>query len=351
VGATAGLLSLHAFGFVLGLGVTIVALGINGRSLFHRPQVRELQYGVTENQIGTAPQAPTSPRNIVIARFRNVPAASELLGTLPATRPASQFGQTVMVAFAPAEMIEQHELFNRFSKIADDVFVQSSQMAANVQLSFTMPDTAASKQSVAELEAYLEGLPGAKLIPPWADETVWPVQQRAEQTQLRLLLKQLQDPSAVPRFNLQRQQQIEAAQRSGDSAEADRLMALSKQEIEDAQRAHQQQLQQQFGHADFIRQWEQINQMKDWPKQNARMKQEIQPQLGQWPDGKPTDLLVTTGTVFDSGNDVRVFCTFNQTDTGLPAMAHWLFRCGATKMRYQITGVSVQPLETDDEPN
>ncbi len=354
VGATVGLLSLHGFAFVLALVVGLVALGTHGRNLLLHPMGPTLKYSVTSDQIASNSTVPTGPRNIVIMRFKRDSIAANELAALPANHPASRFGQTLLVSFTPAEIADQREFFGRYSKTADDIYVESARMRSNVQLTFKLPDTDDGNKTSEELQLYfMLAQPAWRLIPPWANDTDWPADPRAKQTEMRRLVKELEAP--VPnQFSTEttEMKQLLAAQRSGDSAEVDRLQAQMAKNLEDDTHTQHQQLKDKFGHADFIDAWDEIHELKDWKLQASRTQSEIASQLGQWPVEKSDDLLATSGfTSTDPRRVVSVYCIFNQTDTGLPAMTRWLFTHGASGMHYQIAGTAAMSDDPDGDPN
>ena len=73
-----------------------------------------------------------------------------------------------------------------------------------------------------------------------------------------------------------------------------------------------------------------------------RLKQEIAPQLGEWPAASPDNLLAAEGVVADPLPDgMHVHCSFVHTDTGLMSMTRWLCAQGASDVRYEIYGTPI----------
>jgi hypothetical protein len=344
VAATIGLLSLHATAFLLALLVGAVAIVVHQRSPFHRPLYDPAKFTVTVDEIESSGHSPTGQRNTIIARFKDNRAAQAAFAEWVSPMPACRFGQTLLMSFGPTEFSSQRNCFARFEKSADDVFVESPRMRANVEMTFKLPNTESGRQALRDLELYLQGI-GWRLIPPWAAETDWPAPQRAAQTALRELVKELQTaPLDRSEDRRKRWKEIAEAQRRGDPSEAERLQAQAKQADEESERTKEQRLLQQYGHPDLIEKWAQIRTTKDWAKRTDSLKQEIAPLLGQWPVERSDDLLVVEGFASNSTlRGPRLYCRFAHTDIGLASMTRWLFSRGATDVHYVITGISTLP--------
>lgn len=349
VGATIGLISLHASGFLLALVVGITAIALHGRNSFPRKYVEPPAYVVAPDQIESNGPARRNPRNVLIARFKSEQEARTAFDSFQAARPVTRFGQTLLVDFLPTEAAAQSEVYNRYEKSADDVFVESDKMAANVELRFALPDADAGRQKLEDLRFYFQ-TPSWRLIPPWASDADWPAPQRESQTQRRRLVMLLQKP---PTTGLEHQKQLriqeQAADKRGDTAEAERLAAQAEQETADAENKLQQQLRQQFGQSDLIQKWAAIHRLKDFKQREERFKQEIAPILGQWPADKSSDILAIGGYAFDLPSaGPHINCQFVHTDTGLTAITQWLFSQGAANVRYRIS--SFRRIESDQDP-
>lgn len=343
IGATLGLLTVHATAFVLALVVAVGAIFVHGRYALARGLVAPVpKYAIAPEQV----QPPTQPaaaaaRNVVVITTRNASTADGLMRELRTGHRVSRVGQTVFVSFDSAEAAEQRKVFNAYEKQAADIFVDTPKNRSSVRLTFKLPENAVGRQTFDELQAYL-GNSRQGLTPPWASNADWPASERRSQTELRRLLQALeQAPAASIKDDAVLWKQISAAQRRGDDAEAERLQSQLRQADKDHLLAEEQRLQGLFGHADFIQAWARIQDEKDFEKQQSRMKQEIVPQLGVWPADKSNDILAEWGGAFDSSlTGKTVGCTFAHIETGLPAMTQWLFSKGASDVHYEIASFS-----------
>ncbi|HEX8323424.1 MAG TPA: site-2 protease family protein [Tepidisphaeraceae bacterium] len=343
VGATLGLLTVHVAGFGLAFVASVAALALNYRGL--SPDTP--QYAVSAGQIETRGTQLTPNQNLVIARFKSNDDAVAALVALPSDRRVSRFGQTLLVGFSSADTPAQRELFDAYEKRAEDVFVSNQQMRAYVELRFKWPDTPAARQTFDDLAAYLQ-LSDWALTPPWASEADWPPARREVDTPLRRLVTELQKRPDLE-SSIDSWKQVNAAQRRGDAAEAERLEAEQQQKAEDIQRQGDARLEKQFGHADLIRQWADIRSVKDFSRKEERYKNEIAPRLGQWPRDKPDDLLVNGGHAIAVPElDHIVGCQLAKADTGLLALTRWLIAEGATDIRYHITSLTISELDELD---
>jgi Zn-dependent protease len=341
VGATIGLLSLHASAFVVALVVGVVAIAVHQQQSSRHNPVDPARYVVTDREIESAGPEPTSPRNVLVARFKSIGLARAHFSGLSPARPASRFGQTLLVAFTPTESAFQRDLFNQYEKVAEDTFVETQKMRAEVVVTCNLPSTGTGKQALEDLELYFQGSDW-RLIPPWASETDWPSEQRALQTVFRRLVKELQAGGLSTSTELkQLWAQLTAARRRGDTDETTRLQVQIKKASEDAQAANQRRLKEQYGHADFIDKWAEIQKSENIAKRQARLKQEIAPLLGRVPPEESDDQLANSGFATRVANGrCQIYCNFTHTDTGLTAMTRWLFSQGASDIRYVIQGAA-----------
>ncbi len=349
-GTTVGLLSLHAFGFMLAIVALGVAVVLHNPTVLLRHGPKAPEYVVTPDQIESGAQPPAGPRNILVMRFKNTAIAHMALGMFPPSRFASRVGQTVFVEFARTEGADQRAAFDHYEKTADDIFVESGKMHANVEMSFKLPSDEKGDRIFEELMAYFSGSRWG-LIPPWASSADWPAGERASQAELRRLVMELQKtPEPDARGGEKLGLQISAAERRGDTAEVERLAAQSKAAAEAAERLRLQRLQERFGHGDFIRKWTELQEIKDWGERDRQIKRQIAPQLGQGPSTNPNPTAAIFGYAYENPvTGKHVSCRFSKTDIGLPAMTQWLFSHGATDVHYRIFGLST--VEAEEDPN
>jgi hypothetical protein len=148
---------------------------------------------------------------------------------------------------------------------------------------------------------------------------------------------------------------IDEAERRDDTAEAERLRAELDEKTAAAEKAYHEKLAAQFGHADLIANWADIHRGKDYEAQRKRIDAEIAPSLGQWPAERGDDELVLGGYVLHGtvpaarGPGRSVQCQFAHTDTGLLALARWLFEHEASEMRYTIRDYAARELDDESE--
>jgi len=339
VGATFGLLTLHGATFVLGLAALGVAFVMHRGSVLRNGMFQAPSSLVSTEQLTSNGATPHGERNTLVARFKSAGEAYAALRTIEVSRPAVQFGQTLLVDFLPSESEKQRALFERFQKSADDVFVESDKMRAYVELSLKMPGDDAGKATIDELENYLAHA-SWRLTPPWVGDDVWPPAERKEADASRALLQKLQRGTQVdPAVMTPLEQQIDAAEKRGDDAEADRLDKQLRQAEQDAQAKYVESLRQEFGHGELIDAWKKIVAGKNYRARQEQLKAQISPMLGPWPANQPTDVLARTGFAADFGaSTTHIDAQFYHADTGLIAMTRWLFAHGATDVHYSIRG-------------
>ena len=351
-GATVGLLFLHGGAFLFAILVAIVGIAVHAQIPMHHTPLMPNQYVIAPQQLETTAQRPQGDRNVVIARFKTVEAASRAYNGLTMSQPADRIGQTLLLSFSPGQIADQRSAFRDFEKRADDVFVESASMHASVDLTFRFPDSDEGRAEVGALQLYFQGCRW-NLIPPWAPDTDWPDPVRTEQTELRHIVQLLEKPPVMDvQAEAQSWKDIRDARRRGDSAEVARLEALQKQTMTAAQQAQQQKVQQQYGHDDLIQKWAAIQTEKNWKQREDRIKLEIAPLLGQQPADAPNDLLALSGYASDNSTvGVNLFCEFAHTDAGLPALMRWLFAHGAHDMHYRLVSMPAGSEELEPDEN
>jgi Zn-dependent protease len=345
IGASIGLLSLHGLGILIAVVASILAIGLHRNDLFGKLRAQQAQYVVSPEQVQLKGELLAGPRKIVIARFKKESAAQAAYDAMPAARSALRFGQTILAGFTAQEASEQQMMFSHYEKIAEDIFVESNKMHALVSMSFKLPPTARGRETLNDLQLYLQESTWG-LIPPWASDDDWPAAQRAAQTSLRRMVQELQQPPMPASSTVEeRWNKIVAAERRGDTAEVEQLQAELKRDADVAQKLQRAQIAQRFGHADLIQKWEDIAAGKTWVLRQNRIKKEIAPELGQWPLQKSKARLATSGFAVKAPKDdhIHLQCGFVETDAGLLAMTQWLFAQGATDVRYIIQGVPSGP--------
>ena len=102
---------------------------------------------------------------------------------------------------------------------------------------------------------------------------------------------------------------------------------------------------------DLIDLWANIAALHDWKKEEVRLRNEIAPRLGQWPQPLSRERLVLGGTALSTPPwAMRVYCRFVRVDVGLPTMTRWLAQNGATNFHYDIAAPSGFDTESMDEP-
>jgi hypothetical protein len=331
------------------VGVAAIAIHNPGLTTLARQRAREA-HAVTPEQIETVNHPPPSPRNVLVIRFKDEAASRAAMAELPPAQPASRFAQALFVAFTPAQVADQRALFDRYEKRAQRVFVESAKMRCNVGLTFKLADTPEARSAFEELDVCI-GSPARGLIPPWASQSQWPAEQRVAQTELRRLVAQLaRGPSSTERVPRDLLKKISEAQRRDDTAEVERLRAEVAAKTGAAEKAFREQLAAEFGHADLIAAWADIYGSKDWRSVRKRLDAEIAPRLGRWPPDQPDDELVVSGYASNHpGTPTSVDCEFAHVDTGLVALARWLFAHGASEMHYTIHDYAAHELDDATE--
>jgi Zn-dependent protease len=113
VGATIGLLSLHAAGFGLALLVGGAALVVDYRSRNHTFAMQG-SYALAPDGLESSGPPPAGDRHILVAQFKTQLAAPRAFDALSAQQSAGRFGHTLLVSFTPAQADDQRDLFERY---------------------------------------------------------------------------------------------------------------------------------------------------------------------------------------------------------------------------------------------
>ncbi|MGC4030535.1 MAG: site-2 protease family protein [Tepidisphaeraceae bacterium] len=341
--ATLGLLTLHAGGFFLAALSLLVAVALHDRANFNEFAMGHT-YPVSAATIQTV-GTPPADRHVVALQFKSDAETIKAISELPAGRAYTRFGQALLVDFAADEKTAERAMFAAFENRTADAFVANDKNYLAANLTFKWPETEAAKQSFDELAAYMT-LARWDLAPTWAAPDVWPQGDRQEMAFYRRLAGALQKLPPLPE-NSGREfyQKRDAARRRGDDQEVERLDAEQKAATDEALKAYDKTIVEQFGHPEFVQQWRQIEQIKKFPDREKEFKTKIAPLLGIQRGGGKT---LQYGLAYQSQlHGYSVGGTFVDGEASLVRLTQWLISQGATDLKYQIEGA---PAADDNEP-
>lgn len=370
---TAGFLAIHglAFAAVILFGLFFVWAQQGGGSL---PNLRNLrtvahpaarpprhtldpatlaQWQTTRPPGDRAAPSTQPARNTLIATFPRADDArrafADLSGLLPPGASMRVFGDTLLLALAPADDAARRQWFARLQKLAPDVFVDSPHLRAGLTLQCAAPGGQAARAIEEEADEYFQVPRQMNLIPPWSPSDARTPEQRARhRLARRTFTKLLHTGSNAYKHPDMRAlvHQVTQARRQGDSAEVTRLREQMARLSEDLRRQEIERLRQSPPDEVDLRL---IDQYLALPQQQQREGnlEALAPLMGQIPDddGRPPDEPAQAAAAGYVSRNALVltfnWLHFNDVVEGAPAIVRWLQSQGCLAFRYDFQSPAV----------
>ncbi len=260
----------------------------------------------------------------------------------------TRFGSLLMFSHAAENDAARRQWISRLESGATNVFVQNTNMTASLRIQCLLPDTNKAAQAYTELANYLHLPAQLHLIPPWHPEDQRSQLVRSEHAKARATFLKLSDLDVKPQDDPEwsrLNKEAGAARRRGELAEA--------RTLQEQQQARYQMLRQKSGEL-LVEKDRSLDATvaaaylalpaNHYTNQNYRLAlTAMGGPLGQLPltDHAPAPAARAYSTRFGGVDRAGLlldfgFLSFEQTDEGLPALADWLCKLGAKKMKFDV---------------